>query len=93
MAEITLELRLVFHVPEGGLTIQGMIRGLKEAAPEIHGAILTTLMQALEERLIAQLLRTHPGRYRRNGRQSKPRQLRCLLGTLPYRFAQLVDRA
>jgi hypothetical protein len=40
LGEITLELRLVFQIPESGLTINGLIGGLKEAVGQIHGAIL-----------------------------------------------------
>ena len=35
MGKITLELRLVFQIPETGLTINGLIDGLKEAVGEI----------------------------------------------------------
>jgi len=92
LSEITMDLRLVFRIPEKGLTINGMIQGFKEGASQIHGAILTTLMKALEERAIEERLQKDPERYRRNGHQSRPRQLKCSLGTIPYRFAQLVDR-
>jgi hypothetical protein len=87
-----MELRLVFQIPESGLTINGLIGGLKQAGNEIHGAILANLMKALEERLIDQIIQSQPGRYRRNGYQSKVRQLKCSLGSIGYRFAQLVDR-
>ena len=92
MGEITLELRLVFQIPESELTINGLIGGLKEAIGEIHGAMLGKLMKALEERLINEMIQNHPGRYRRNGSQSKPRYLKSSLGTIAYRFAQLKDR-
>ena len=49
-------------------------------------------MKAVEERLIHQMLQNEPERYRRNGRQSKPRYLKWSLGTIPYRFAQLKDQ-
>lgn len=91
MGEITVDLRLVFQIPESGLTINGLIEGLKQGCSRIHGAILCTLMKALEERLIEEMLRSDPSRYRRNGRQSKARHLKCSLGTIPYRFAQLRD--
>jgi hypothetical protein len=87
-----MDLRLVIKIPEAKLTINGLIKGLKEGSMEIYGGILSTLMQALEERKIEGLLERDLERYRRNGRQSKPRQLKCSLGTIPYRFAQLVDR-
>lgn len=92
MGEITLELRLVFQIPESGLTINGLIGGLKEAVGQIHGSILVNLMKALEERLINEMVQHHPERYRRNGSQSKPRYLKSSLGTIAYRFAQLRDQ-
>jgi hypothetical protein len=92
LGEITLDLRLVIKVPEKGLTINGLIHGLKEGAPQIQGAILSTLLKALEERRVDRWLEKDSDRYQRNGHQSKPRQLKCSLGTVPYRFAQLVDR-
>ena len=92
MGEITLDLRLVIKIPEKGLTINGLIHGLKEGAPQIQAAILSTLMKALEERVVQRWLEEDPDRYQRNGHQSKPRQLKCSLGTVPYRFAQVVDR-
>jgi hypothetical protein len=92
LGEITLELRLVFEIPESGLTINGLIGGLKEAVSQIHGKILVNLMEALGEWLISTMVQRDPERYRRNGRQSKPRCLKSSLGTIPYRFAQLSDQ-
>ena len=92
MGEITLELHLGFQIPESGLTINGLIGGLKESVGKMHGAILESLMKALEERLIDEMIQNHPERYRRNGSQSKPRYLKSSLGTIPYRFAQLRDQ-
>lgn len=92
MGEITMDLRLVFKIPDSGLTINGLIQGLKEGSPEIHGAILSALMKALEERVIEQKLAEEPGRYQRNGHRSEPRKLKCSLGTISYRFAQMMDR-
>ena len=79
MGEITMELRLVFQIPESGLTINGLIGGLKQAVGQIHGAILVNLMKALEERLINEMVQNEPERYRRNGSQSKPRSLKSSL--------------
>ena len=69
MGEITLELRLVFEIPESGLTINGLIGGLKEAVGQIRGAILENLMKALEQRLINEMIQNDPERYRRGVRQ------------------------
>src|ERR671924_423168 len=92
LGEITLELRLVFEIPESGLTINGLIGGLKQAVGQIHGAILESVMKALEERLIEAMVQSDPERYRRNGSQSKARYLKSSLGAIPYRFAQLRDQ-
>lgn len=92
MGEITMELRLVFEIPESGLTINGLIGGLKQGVSQIHGAILSNLMKALEERLINGIIQNDPQRYRRNGSQSKPRYLKSSLGSIAYRFAQLKDQ-
>jgi hypothetical protein len=87
-----MDLCLVFQIPESGLTINGLIGGVKEAAGQIHGKMLESVMQALEERLINEMVHSDPERYRRNGRQSKPRYLKSTLGTIGYRFAQLKDQ-
>jgi hypothetical protein len=91
LSEIILDLRLVFQIPESGLMINGLIGGLKQSAGQIHGKMLESLMQALEEQLIDRMVQSDPERYRRNGSQSKPRYLKCTLGTIAYRFAQLRD--
>jgi hypothetical protein len=92
LSEITLDLRLVFKIPESKLTINGLIRGLKEGSWQIQGAILSTLLTALEEKAIERFQEKNPKRYRRNGHQSKPRCLRCSLGEISFCFAQMVDR-
>lgn len=91
MSEITMDLRLVFTVPESGLKINGLVRGLKDGAPQIHATILSALMKALEDRVIEQLLTKDPQRYRRNGHQSKPRRLETSLGEVAYSLAQIRD--
>ena len=91
MSEITLDLRLVFKIPKTGLTINGLIQGLKESSPKIHETILTTLMQALEEQVIETILRKDPQRFKRNGHQNKPRCLKCSFDKISYRLAQLLD--
>ncbi|MGD0916835.1 MAG: hypothetical protein ABSB22_10280 [Thermodesulfobacteriota bacterium] len=67
MGEITLDLHLVFKIPESKLTINSLIQGLKESSYEIHGTILSTLMQALEVKVLEHWIQKDPNRYRRNG--------------------------
>jgi hypothetical protein len=92
LGEITLDLRLVIKIPSSKLTINGLVLGLKQSAPQIHATILTTLLEALEEKAVERQIEKDPQRYRRNGHQSKPRQFSCSLCDFSYRFAQLLDR-
>ncbi|RPJ12397.1 MAG: hypothetical protein EHM37_09160 [Deltaproteobacteria bacterium] len=92
LGEIALDLRLVFTIPSSKLTINGLVLGLKQAAPQINAAILTTLLGALEEKVVERHLEKDPQRYRRNGHQSKPRKFSCSLCDFSYRFAQVLDR-
>jgi hypothetical protein len=41
-----MDLRLVFTIPSGKLTINGLVLGLKEAAPEVLGSNLPKLLEA-----------------------------------------------
>jgi hypothetical protein len=92
VSEITVDLRLVFKIPSSKLTINGLVLGLKQGAAEIHAAILTTLLAAVEEKAVQRYVTKQPERYRKNGHQSKPRQFSCSLCDFSYRFAQLLDR-
>lgn len=93
MGEITVDLRLVFSIPSSKLTINGLVLGLKQSAPEIQAAILTTLLNALEEKAVEQLVEKDPERFHRNGHQRKARQFSCSLCNFSYRFAQMLDRS
>jgi hypothetical protein len=92
LGEITLDLRLVIKIPSSKLTINGLVLGVKEGASQIHAAILTTLLEAVEEKVVKRYLEKDPERYRRNGHQSKARQFSCSLCDFSHRFAQLTDR-
>jgi hypothetical protein len=65
LGEITLDLRLVIKIPSSKLTINGLVLGLKQSAPQIHAAILTTLLEALEEKAVERQIEKDPQRYRR----------------------------
>ena len=55
MGEITLDLRLVIKIPSSKLTINGLVLGLKQSAPQIHAAILSALLEALEEKVVERI--------------------------------------
>lgn len=91
MSEIMIDLRLRFRIPDTHLTINSLIYGVKESSQEIHATIIGTLMRALEEKVIEEMMHTNPGRYKRNGYQRNARALKSSLGTIRFRFAQLLD--
>ena len=92
MGEIALDLRLVFTIPSSKLTINGLVLGLKQAAPEVLATILTTLLEGIEEKALERQIEKDPQRYCKNGHQSKPRKFSCSFCDFSYRFAQLKDR-
>lgn len=92
MGQITIDLSLVFKIPSTKLTINGLIHGLKESSSQIHEAIITTLLEAIETRVVQRYIDKDPVRYRKNGHQSKPRKMSCSFCTFSYRFAQVLDR-
>jgi len=91
LGEIAMDLRLVFTIPSRKLTINGLVAGVKEAAPEVLKTMMTTLLEAIEEQAVLRLIEKDPQRYRKNGHQSKPRQFSCSMCDVSYRFAQLND--
>jgi len=92
LSKITVDLRLVFKIPGKKLTGNGLLRGLKEAQREIMAAILTTLLEGLEERAVEEQVAKDPQRYIKNGHQSQARRFGCSMCDFSYRFAQWKDR-
>jgi hypothetical protein len=91
MSQITIDLSLTFTIPDNDVTINSLIHGLKQSNNQINGTVIATIMSAIEERLIANMLEQSPGRYKRNGTQPTTRMLHSSLGPIRYRFAQLID--
>jgi len=79
-------------MPERGLNVNGVLMGLRQANARISSALLQALFSAIEERTIEQIQDEHPGRYVRNGYQTKQRELRTSLEPFHYRLAQLYDK-
>jgi len=59
-----MDLRLVFTIPSAKLTINGLVVGLKEAAPEVLETIMTTLLEAIEKKAVSRQIEKDPQRYR-----------------------------
>ena len=80
MREIQIDLTIRFKMPESGLNVNGVLMGLRQANARISSALLQALFSAIEEQTIEQMQDEHPGRYVRNGYQTKERELRTPLG-------------
>ncbi len=92
MREVKINLTLKFRMPESGMNVNGVIMGLRNASTKIFSALIESLIAAVEQMFIEQMMSKNPGRYIRNGRQSKSRQLRTSLGLFRYRSMQLYDK-
>ena len=92
MREIQIDLTLRFNIPEKGLNVNGVITGLQKASTKIFLSILNALFQAIEHKSIEELQQDYPGRYVKNGHESKPRSLRTSFGLFRYPLAQLYDK-
>ena len=92
MREIEVNLTLRFKMPEDGVNVNGVVMGLRHANARVSFALLEALFSAIEEQTIEQMQSKSPGRYVRNGYQTKERELRTSLGTFRYRLAQMYDK-
>jgi len=52
-----------------------LVLGLKEAAPKVLETILTTLLEAIEEKAVLRQIAKDPQRYRKNGHQQQAAQV------------------
>lgn len=92
MRQVKINLTLTFRMPESGMNVNGVIMGLRNASAKIFSALIESLFAAVEQMFIKQMMSKNPGRYIRNGRQSKSRQLRTSLGLFRYHPVQLYDK-
>ena len=91
MKELSISVEIRFQFSEESLTLSGLIVGISRSLPDIGKALMQTIMRALEEKAIAFYQQKSPGRYARNGHESKERRFRTSFGTVSYRYAQLLN--
>jgi hypothetical protein len=91
MDELKIRLVLRFSVPKDGLTVNGILQGLKEQSPLILTTLLEMIFKALEERTVRRLRQEDPGRYAGNGHQPNARKLITHFGAFRYRMIQMID--
>ncbi len=92
MDELEIKIVLKYKVPENGLTVNGLLKGLEENKSLIMKALLKAIFQALEEKEIEKLKLKDQDRYVRNGHQRNERKLITSFGEIRYRLAQVYDK-
>jgi len=92
MAELQIELKLSFQIPQNGLSINNLLYQLRKFMAKLFFAVLEAIFAAVEHRAIEALKTAVPGRYVRNGLRRKPRQIRTAYGLFGYRVGRVLDK-
>lgn len=92
MDELEIKIVLSYKVPENGLTLNGILRGLQEDQNTLMCTIAKAILAAQEEKAIEEYISSQPDTYYRYGRQGRERKFITSFGPIRYRLAQLYDR-
>jgi hypothetical protein len=92
MDEFEIKIVLSYKVPENGLTLNGILRGLEQDKNILMQSIVKTILHALEEKAVEEQIIGEPGRYIRYGRRKRGRVFRTSFGTVRYRLGQIYDK-
>ena len=92
MDELEIKIVLGYKVPEKGLTLNGILRGLEQDKDILMRSMVKTILHALEEKAIEEQIISDPGRYIRYGRRKRGRMFRTCFGPVRYRLAQIYDK-
>ena len=92
MDELEIRIVLRYSVPENDLTINGLLRGLEEDKDFLMRCLIEAILNALEEKAIAEYKAGEPGRYFGNGRQPRARKFITSFGAVRYKLAQIYDK-
>ena len=92
MDELEIKIILNYKVPKNGLTLNGIFYGLDKDNPNLMNHLIKAILEAFEEKAIAELKEKHPGRYARNGRQCRERKFITSFGPIRYKLAQVYDK-
>jgi len=89
MDDLEIKIAITYKVPEKDLTLNGLLRGLERNRDEIMRTVLGTILAAVEEKTLENL----PGRFVRDGHQSRARTFKTSFGIVRYRMAQVRDES
>jgi len=92
MDKLEIKIVLSYKIPEKGLTLNGILRGLQEDQNKLMRNMVKAILAAMEKKTIKEHISRHPGRYYRHGKQSRKRKLITSFGPIHYRLAQLYER-
>jgi len=92
MDELEIKIVFAYKVPEKGLTLNGILRGLQEDQNKLMRNMVNAILAAMEKKTIKEYISSHPDRYFRHGKQPQERKLITSFGAIHYRLAQLYDR-
>jgi len=92
MDKLEIKIVLSYKIPEKGLTLNGILRGLQEDQNKLMRNMVKAIPAAMEKKTIKEHISRHPGRYYRHGKQSRKRKLITSFGPIHYRLAQLYER-
>lgn len=92
MDELEIRIVLRYRVPENGLTLNGLLRGLDEDKDLLMRGLSEAILSALEEKAIAEYKAGEPGRYFGNGRQPRALKFITSFGAVRYELAQIYDK-
>lgn len=92
MDELEIKVVLIYKIPENGLTLNGILRGLQADQNTVMRHIVKAILGALEKKAIDECISSNPDKYYRHGRQPRARKFITSFGPVHYRLAQLVER-
>ncbi|MDH7511904.1 MAG: hypothetical protein QHH14_03035 [Clostridiales bacterium] len=92
MDELEIKIVLAYKVPEIGLTLNGILRGLEQDKDILMRSMVKAILHALEEKTVEEQIISEPGRYIRYGRRKIGRVFRTSFGTVRYRLGQIYDK-
>jgi hypothetical protein len=92
MDELEIKIVLRYSVPENGLTLNGLLRGLDQDKNLLMRCLVEVILNALEEKAIEEYKASEAERYFGNGRQPRARKFITSFGTVRYKLAQIYDK-
>jgi len=92
MDELEIKIALAYKVPEKGLTLNGILRGLEEYKNILMQSMVKAILHALEEKAVEEQITREPGRYILYCRRKRGRMFRTSFGPVRYQLAQIYDK-